>query len=221
MTENNTPDIDLEDADLSTESAEEAAVHVVDDAEVNLDDQAPVIQLVSRIVSQAMRDRTSDIHIEPLDDHVRVRFRIDGHLVETFNLPAGVHAATVYDRTVLVDKAIATVKKNLLEGAILVIVILFLFLGNIRAAIITATVIPLSMLFTFTGMVHYKVSANLMSLGALDFGIIIDGRLVCLYTYETDLSDGWEDPQVHNDPPEKRKQALQMGANMLQYVFTN
>ena len=53
------------------------------------------------------------------------------------------------------------------------------------------------------------------------FGIIIDGRLVCLYTYETDLSDGWEDPQVHNDTPEKRKQALQMGANMLQYVFTN
>jgi hypothetical protein len=53
------------------------------------------------------------------------------------------------------------------------------------------------------------------------FGIIIDGRLVCLYTYETDLSDGWEDLQVHNDTPEKRKQALQMGANMLQYVFTN
>ncbi|MBK7000693.1 MAG: CusA/CzcA family heavy metal efflux RND transporter [Rhodoferax sp.] len=94
------------------------------------------------------------------------------------SLPEGVHATTVYDRTVLVDKAISTVKKNLLEGAILVIVILFLFLGNIRAAIITATVIPLSMLFTFTGMVTYKVSANLMSLGALDFGIIIDGAVV-------------------------------------------
>ena len=94
------------------------------------------------------------------------------------SLPEGVHAVTVYDRTVLVDKAIATVKKNLLEGAILVIAILFLFLGNIRAAIITATVIPLSMLFTFTGMVTYKVSANLMSLGALDFGIIIDGAVV-------------------------------------------
>lgn len=93
-------------------------------------------------------------------------------------LPEGVHAVTVYDRTVLVDKAIATVKKNLLEGAILVIAILFLFLGNIRAAVITALVIPLSMLFTFTGMVSYKVSANLMSLGALDFGIIIDGAVV-------------------------------------------
>jgi len=94
------------------------------------------------------------------------------------SLPEGIHAVTVYDRTVLVDKAIRTVKKNLLEGAILVIAILFLFLGNIRAAIITATVIPLSMLFTFTGMVNYKVSANLMSLGALDFGIIIDGAVV-------------------------------------------
>ncbi|ANA35775.1 Cation efflux system protein CzcA [Ralstonia mannitolilytica] len=94
------------------------------------------------------------------------------------SLPQGVKAVTVYDRTVLVDKAIATVKKNLLEGAILVIVILFLFLGNIRAAIITATVIPLAMLFTFTGMVTYKISANLMSLGALDFGIIIDGAVV-------------------------------------------
>nr|WP_311530189.1 CusA/CzcA family heavy metal efflux RND transporter [uncultured Ralstonia sp.] len=93
-------------------------------------------------------------------------------------LPQGVKAVTVYDRTVLVDKAIATVKKNLLEGAILVIAILFLFLGNIRAAVITAMVIPLAMLFTFTGMVTYKISANLMSLGALDFGIIIDGAVV-------------------------------------------
>ncbi|ODU73190.1 MAG: cation transporter, partial [Bordetella sp. SCN 68-11] len=93
-------------------------------------------------------------------------------------LPPGVKTVTVYDRTTLVDKAIATVKKNLLEGAILVIVVLFLFLGNIRAALITAMVIPLSMLFTFTGMVSYKVSANLMSLGALDFGIIVDGAVV-------------------------------------------
>ncbi|WP_395400912.1 CusA/CzcA family heavy metal efflux RND transporter [Pseudoduganella sp. UC29_106] len=94
------------------------------------------------------------------------------------SLPPGVKAVTVYDRTALVDKAIATVKKNLLEGAVLVIAILFLFLGNFRAAVITAMVIPLSMLFTFTGMVQYHVSANLMSLGALDFGIIIDGAVV-------------------------------------------
>ena len=94
------------------------------------------------------------------------------------SLPSGVAAQTVYDRTILVDKAINTVKTNLIEGALLVIAILFLFLGNIRAALITALVIPLSMLFTFTGMVTYKVSANLMSLGALDFGIIIDGAVV-------------------------------------------
>ncbi|AKJ31896.1 efflux RND transporter permease subunit [Caldimonas brevitalea] len=93
-------------------------------------------------------------------------------------LPKGVRAITVYDRTVLVDKAIDTVKRNLFEGAVLVIAILFLFLGNLRAALITALVIPLSMLFTFTGMVSQKVSANLMSLGALDFGIIIDGAVV-------------------------------------------
>ncbi|MGE8153355.1 CusA/CzcA family heavy metal efflux RND transporter [Pseudomonas vancouverensis] len=94
------------------------------------------------------------------------------------SLPEGVVAVPVYDRTHLVDKAIATVKKNLVEGAILVIAILFLFLGNIRAALITAMVIPLSMLFTFTGMFTNKVSANLMSLGALDFGIIVDGAVV-------------------------------------------
>ena len=94
------------------------------------------------------------------------------------SLPAGIVAKTVYDRTVLVDKAIATVRKNLLEGAVLVVVVLFVFLGNLRAAAITAAVIPLSMLFTFTGMVTNKVSANLMSLGALDFGIIVDGAVV-------------------------------------------
>lgn len=94
------------------------------------------------------------------------------------SLPTGIIAKTVYDRTILIDKAINTVKKNLLEGAILVIAILFIFLGNIRAAIITMLVIPLSMLFTFTGMAAAKVSANLMSLGALDFGIIIDGAVV-------------------------------------------
>ena len=94
------------------------------------------------------------------------------------SLPAGIVAKTVYDRTILIDKAINTVKKNLLEGALLVIAILFIFLGNIRAAIITMLVIPLSMLFTFTGMATAKVSANLMSLGALDFGIIIDGAVV-------------------------------------------
>ncbi|MFY1867166.1 CusA/CzcA family heavy metal efflux RND transporter [Achromobacter xylosoxidans] len=107
-------------------------------------------------------------------------------------LPPGIKAVTVYDRSNLIDKAIATVKKNLVEGATLVIVILFLFLGNIRAALITAMVIPLSMLFTFTGMVTYKVSANLMSLGALDFGIIVDGAVVIVENCVRRLSHAQE-----------------------------
>jgi heavy metal efflux system protein len=93
-------------------------------------------------------------------------------------LPAGVIAEPVYDRTMLVDKAIATVSKNLLEGALLVVVVLFALLGNIRAALITAAVIPLSMMMTITGMVKTGVSANLMSLGALDFGLIVDGAVI-------------------------------------------
>ncbi|WP_339665790.1 CusA/CzcA family heavy metal efflux RND transporter [uncultured Pseudomonas sp.] len=94
------------------------------------------------------------------------------------SLPDGVKVEAVYDRTTLVDKAIATVEKNLLEGALLVIVVLFLLLGNLRAALITAAVIPLSMLATITGMVQTGVSANLMSLGALDFGLIVDGAVI-------------------------------------------
>lgn len=94
------------------------------------------------------------------------------------SLPQGVEIETVYDRSSLVDKAIKTVAKNLIEGAILVIVILFIFLGNFRAALITACIIPLAMLFTLTGMAEQKISANLMSLGALDFGIIVDGAVV-------------------------------------------
>ncbi len=94
------------------------------------------------------------------------------------SLPAGVISQPLYDRTELVDRTIGTVEKNLLEGAILVIVVLFLLLGNIRAALITAAVIPFSMLMTLTGMVQGRVSANLMSLGALDFGLIVDGAVI-------------------------------------------
>ena len=86
-------DADIDRIVSSIESGDDQAKLAAAAAEVSLDDQAPIVQLVSRIVSQAMRDRASDIHIEPLDDKVRVRFRIDGHLVETFNLPHGVHAA--------------------------------------------------------------------------------------------------------------------------------
>lgn len=93
-------------------------------------------------------------------------------------LPKGIVIKPVYNRTTLVDATINTVAKNLLEGALLVIVILFLLLGNFRAAIITAMVIPLSMLFTITGMVSNKISGNLLSLGAIDFGIIVDGSVI-------------------------------------------
>ncbi len=93
-------------------------------------------------------------------------------------LPPGVTVDAVYNRTTLVDRTIATVQKNLLEGALLVLVVLMLMLGNLRAALITAAVIPLSMLLLITGMVEYKVSANLMSLGALDFGLIVDGAVI-------------------------------------------
>ena len=94
------------------------------------------------------------------------------------SLPDGVVIETVYNRTSLVDKTIATVEKNLFEGAVLVIVVLFILLGNVRAALITACVIPLSMLFAVSGMVANKVSGNLMSLGAIDFGIIVDGAVI-------------------------------------------
>ncbi len=94
------------------------------------------------------------------------------------SLPEGVHIKEVYNRTTLVDKTIKTVANNLFEGALLVIVILFLLLSNFRAALITAAVIPISMLMTITGMVENQVSGNLMSLGALDFGLIIDGAVI-------------------------------------------
>jgi heavy metal efflux system protein len=93
-------------------------------------------------------------------------------------LPAGMTVRTSYDRTTLVERTLRTVEKNLLEGALLVVVVLFAMLGNLRAALITAAVIPLTMLMTITGMVRAGVSANLMSLGALDFGLIVDGAVI-------------------------------------------
>jgi len=111
----------------------------------------------SRIVAKAVAERIDDINR---------------------SLPEGVAMRAVYDRTTLVEKTIDTVTTNLLEGALLVIVILFLLLGNVRAALITAAVIPLAMLMTVTGMLQNRVSGNLMSLGALDFGLIVDGAVI-------------------------------------------
>ena len=110
-----------------------------------------------------------------------VSYRVGEKLKEVAaSLPEGVMVEPVYDRTTLVEKTIKTVEKNLAEGALLVIIVLFLLLGNFRAALITALVIPISMLMTITGMVENKVSGNLMSLGALDFGLIVDGAVIII-----------------------------------------
>jgi cobalt-zinc-cadmium resistance protein CzcA len=93
-------------------------------------------------------------------------------------LPPGILVSTTYDRTRLVEKTLHTVQKNLIEGALLVVAVLFMLLGNLRAALLTAMVIPIVMLMTITGMVRAGVSANLMSLGALDFGLIVDGAVI-------------------------------------------
>ena len=111
----------------------------------------------SRSVSQAVAEKLTDIN---------------------FSLPEGVYAEALYNRTTLVDKTIVTVQKNLFEGAVLVIVVLFALLGNMRAAFIAALVIPLSMLFAISGMAANRVSGNLMSLGAIDFGLIVDGAVI-------------------------------------------
>ena len=113
-------------------------------------------------------------------ENSRVVARRAAERLESINasLPDGVSATAVYDRTQLVDRTIATVRTNLWEGALLVIAVLFLLLGNLRAALITAAVIPLTMLMTLTGMVQNRVSGNLMSLGALDFGLIVDGAVI-------------------------------------------
>ncbi len=105
------------------------------------------------------------------------------------SLPEGIRATAVYDRTRLVNNTLSTVQKNLWEGALLVIVVLFVLLGNIRAALLTAAVIPITMLMTITGMVQSGVSANLMSLGALDFGLIVDGAVIIVENCMRRLSD--------------------------------
>ena len=115
------------------------------------------------------------------------------------SLPPGIVATPVYDRTELVDATLRTVRTNLLEGALLVTVILFLLLGNVRAALITAAVIPLAMLMTVTGMVHSRVSANLMSLGALDFGLIVDGAVIIVENCLRRLNDAAGSSQTLKD----------------------
>jgi cobalt-zinc-cadmium resistance protein CzcA len=96
------------------------------------------------------------------------------------SLPEGVEAKVVYDRTKLIDRVIATVRQNLLEGAFLVVVILYIMLGNLRAGLVAATAIPLSMMFGFIGMWQAGIAASLLSLGAIDFGIVVDSSVVVI-----------------------------------------
>lgn len=95
-------------------------------------------------------------------------------------IPQGVELTTMYDRTELVDHVIDTVRKNLFEGGLFVVSILFIFLGNLRAGLIVALAIPLSMLFAFSGMVRFGISASLLSLGAIDFGLVVDSSVVMI-----------------------------------------
>ncbi|MBU1191649.1 MAG: CusA/CzcA family heavy metal efflux RND transporter [Gammaproteobacteria bacterium] len=153
---------DVADVALGSELRTGAATQ--DGAEVVLGTVFMLVGENSRVVARATAERLESI--KP-------------------SLPEGVSLNPLYDRTTLVDKTIATVQKNLLEGALLVIVVLLLLLGNWRAALVTAAVIPVAMLMTITGMVESQVSANLMSLGALDFGLIVDGAVIivenCLF----------------------------------------
>jgi cobalt-zinc-cadmium resistance protein CzcA len=144
-------------ADVSFGEELRTGAATADGEEVVLGTAMMLIGENSRIVSEAVAKRLKDVQL---------------------SLPKGVTVEPVYNRTTLVEKTIATVEKNLFEGAVLVIVVLFLLLGNVKAALITALVIPLSMLFAITGMAANRVSGNLMSLGAIDFGIIVDGAVI-------------------------------------------
>jgi cobalt-zinc-cadmium resistance protein CzcA len=105
------------------------------------------------------------------------------------SLPKDVHIVPYYDRATLVRRVIRTVEKNLFEGGLLVIAVLFAFLGNVRASLIVASAIPLSMLLAFAGMVETRISANLMSLGAIDFGLVVDGAVVLVENVVRRLGD--------------------------------
>jgi cobalt-zinc-cadmium resistance protein CzcA len=118
--------------------------------------------------------------------------RLDAKLNEIKkNLPPGVRAEPVYKRTDLVDQVIATVRANLFEGGLLVVAVLFIFLGNLRAGLVVALAIPLSMLCAFSGMLRFGIAASLLSLGALDFGLVVDSSVVMVENIMRHLAHGW------------------------------
>ena len=152
----------------------------------------------SRLVAQAVRAKLAEIQTK---------------------LPAGVMIKTVYDRSELVNRTIHTVEKNLLEGAVLVVVVLFLLLGNFRAAFIVALVIPLSMLFAMTGMVRLGLSGNLMSLGAVDFGLIIDGAVVMVENIVRHLGAKQHALGRKLDPAERAREVLRSAREVANPMF--
>ncbi|MEO8190080.1 MAG: CusA/CzcA family heavy metal efflux RND transporter [Acidobacteriota bacterium] len=128
-------------------------------------------------------------------------------------LPAGVQIETYYNRTQLVNKTIKTVVKNLAEGAVLVIVVLLLLLGNVRGGLIVASAIPLSMLIAFTGMVGVGISGNLMSLGAIDFGLIVDGSVLMIENIVRKLAE------KHNPGQSRMETIFEAGREVVRPIF--
>lgn len=162
-------------ANIILESADGVPVRVRDVAKIAVGDElrtgAATHDGQEVVIGTAMMLLGANSRTVSEDVHARM-----GQIQRT--LPENVEVRTLYNRTYLVDATLHTIQENLFEGAVLVIVVLLLLLGNLRAALIVACAIPLSMLFAVTGMVQEKLSANLLSLGAVDFGIIVDGAVV-------------------------------------------
>ena len=138
------------------------------------------------------------------------------------SLPAGVEIATVYDRTTLVDRVLHTVKTNLLEGALLVIAVLFIFLGNIRAGLIVAAAIPLSMLFAFDLMLRAGIAGTLMSLGAIDFGLIVDSSVIMVENAGRRLSEdrtGRPQPEIIEEAAIEVRRPTMFGELIILIVY--
>src|SRR5437016_7339523 len=136
-----------------------------------------------------------------------VRAKIDQ--VNNTGLPAGVKVVPIYDRTWLIGKTLTTVFTNLVEGALLVSIVLWMFLGNLRAAAIVAVTIPLALLATFLGLTFIGIPANLLSLGAMDFGIIVDGAVIVVENIFRKLTAAVHD---HEKLDDQRRRSLILDA---------
>ena len=173
----------IDGADAPLEMLSSLVINTVQGAPVRISDVAEVVigsELRTGAATQNGHEVVLGTVLMRVGENSREVARAVAEKVEAIapSLPEGFEIITAYDRTSLVDKTLNTVQKNLVEGALLVVVVLFVMLGNLRAALITAMVIPLAMLMTITGMVRSGISANLMSLGALDFGLIVDGAVI-------------------------------------------